>query len=57
VTSFNAGKVKNCKVTVKVQGENIVYPFEDHMTIENLKRSIGKDCVTRILDEGNANLF
>ncbi|KAF6022209.1 hypothetical protein EB796_019487 [Bugula neritina] len=44
-------KVRNCKVTVKVQGENIVYPFEDHMNIEDLKHPIGKDCVTRILDE------
>jgi len=54
-----AGKVKNCKVTVKVQGENTVYSFEDHMTIGDLRRSIKEDCETgvmcRVVDEGNVH--
>ncbi|KAF6034061.1 hypothetical protein EB796_007631 [Bugula neritina] len=42
-------KVKNCKVTVKVQGENTVYSFEDHMTIGDLRRSIKEDSETGVL--------
>jgi len=49
--------VNNCKVTVKVQGENTVYSFEDHMTIGDLRRSIKEDSETgvlcRVVDEGN----
>ncbi|KAF6025916.1 hypothetical protein EB796_015779 [Bugula neritina] len=48
-------KVKNCKVTVKVQGENTVYSFEDHMTIGDLRRSIKEDLemgvLCRVVDE------
>ncbi|KAF6022210.1 hypothetical protein EB796_019488 [Bugula neritina] len=48
-------QVKNCKVAVKVQGENTVYSFEDHMTIGDLRRSIKEDCETgvmcRVVDE------